>query len=65
MLYRKLGSSDLNCSVVALGTWSMGGDFWGKSDDDASIDTIRASLDAGINTIDTAPVYGNGPLKKL
>ena len=26
MLYRKLGSSDLNCSVVALGTW-RGGDF--------------------------------------
>ena len=65
MLYRKLGSSDLNCSVVALGTWSMGGDFWGKSDDDASIDTIRASLDAGINTIDTAPVYGNGHSEEI
>jgi aryl-alcohol dehydrogenase-like predicted oxidoreductase len=64
MLYRKLGSSDLNCSVVALGTWSMGGDFWGKSDDDASIDTIRASLDAG-NTIDTAPVYGNGHSEEI
>ena len=65
MLYRKLGSSDLNCSVVALGTWSMVGDFWGKSDDDASIDTIRASLDAGINTIDTAPVYGNGHSEEI
>jgi aryl-alcohol dehydrogenase-like predicted oxidoreductase len=43
----------------------MGGDFWGKSDDDASIDTIRASLDAGINTIDTAPVYGNGHSEEI
>ncbi|MGI5851479.1 MAG: aldo/keto reductase [Clostridiales bacterium] len=65
MLFRKLGSSDLNCSVVALGTWSMGGDFWGKSDDDASIETIRTGLDAGINTIDTAPVYGNGHSEEI
>lgn len=60
MEYRKLGSSDLNCSVVALGTWSTGGDFWGPVDDNMSIDAIRAGLDAGINVIDTAPIYGRG-----
>jgi aryl-alcohol dehydrogenase-like predicted oxidoreductase len=43
----------------------MGGDFWGKSDDDASIETIRTGLDAGINTIDTAPVYGNGHSEEI
>lgn len=65
MLFRKLGPSELNCSVVALGTWGMGGDFWGKVDDKASIDTILAGLDAGINTIDTAPVYGDGHSEEI
>lgn len=38
----------------------MAGSFWGKVDDDQSIATIRAGLEAGINLIDTAPVYGDG-----
>jgi aryl-alcohol dehydrogenase-like predicted oxidoreductase len=59
MIYRKLGNSDLNCSVVALGTWGMGG-TWGGADDEQSIAAIHAGLDAGINLIDTAPPYGDG-----
>ena len=60
MYFRKLGKSDLNMSVITLGTWGMGGDFWGKVDDAQSIATIQAALDAGITTIDTAPCYGSG-----
>ena len=60
MKFRKLGQSDLNCSVIGLGTWGMAGSFWGKVDDDQRIATIRAGLEAGINLIDTAPVYGDG-----
>ena len=56
MIYRKLGNSDLNCSVIGLGTWAMGGDSYGKVDDDVSVKTILAAVDAGINLIDTAPV---------
>jgi len=59
MIYRKLGNSDLNCSVVALGTWGMGG-TWGGADDEQSIAAIHAGLKAGINLIDTAPPYGDG-----
>ncbi len=33
---------------------------WGPQDDSASIAAIRAALDAGINWIDTAAVYGLG-----
>ena len=63
MIYRKLGESDLNCSVVGLGTWGMGGDSWtgsGKVDDDLSVATLRAGIEAGINLIDTAQPYGYG-----
>ena len=59
MKFRKLGQSDLNLSVITLGTWGMGGDFWGKADDAQSIATIQAALDAGITSIDTAPAELN------
>ncbi len=60
MRHKKLGNSDLELSVVGLGTWVLGGDHWGKTDDEQSIATTRSSIDAGINLIDTAPAYGNG-----
>lgn len=34
--------------------------MWGGADDTASIATVRAALERGINFIDTAPVYGFG-----
>lgn len=55
-----LGRSSISVSPVILGAWAMGGWFWGGSDDDASVETIRAAVDAGITSIDTAPVYGFG-----
>ena len=57
MQYRRFGNSDLVVSEVGLGTWTLVSDWWGKSDDPQQM--IRAALDAGINFIDTAPVYGN------
>ncbi|MDX9792397.1 MAG: aldo/keto reductase [Kiritimatiellia bacterium] len=66
MNYRQVGHSDLNASVVALGTWSVGGGpWWGDSDDAESIRAIHASLDAGVNLIDTAPVYGFGHSEEI
>src|SRR5215813_7812167 len=47
-------------SRVGLGTWAMGGTQWGGADDEASVRTIHAALDLGINLIDTAPAYGFG-----
>lgn len=52
-------------SRVGLGTWSMGGIWWGGADDTSSLRTIRAALDCGINLIDTAPVYGLGLSEEL
>lgn len=47
-------------SRVALGTWAIGGWKWGGSNEAKAIATIQAAVDAGINFIDTAPVYGFG-----
>src|SRR5512138_2849276 len=62
MKTRPLGNSGLHASVVGLGAWVLGGGrVWGQeTDDQQSIRTIRAALDAGTNLIDTAPAYGWG-----
>ena len=61
----KLGSSGIACADVGLGTWAMGGWMWGGADDASALDAIRASLDAGVNLIDTAPAYGLGHAETL
>jgi aryl-alcohol dehydrogenase-like predicted oxidoreductase len=64
MQTRQLGNSDLNITPLGVGAWAMGGaDWafaWGAQEDDASIRAIHAALDAGMNWIDTANVYGLG-----
>ncbi len=64
MRTRTLGRSGLHFTTVGLGTWAMGGGgwkfAWGAQDDAASIRAIQAGLDAGINWIDTAAIYGHG-----
>lgn len=57
----KIGKSGIEASVLALGTWAIGGgSWWGDNDDRESAYTIRQAVELGINLIDTAPVYGFG-----
>lgn len=65
MEYRRLGESDLDLSVVGLGTWALGNDFFGEVDDKTSVSAIHAALDSGINLIDTAPAYGAGHAEEV
>ena len=47
--------------MIGFGAWEAGGDMWGKNEsEDAVIGAMRAGLDAGMNWIDTAEVYGKG-----
>jgi aryl-alcohol dehydrogenase-like predicted oxidoreductase len=54
----------LNITRVGFGSWAIGGDGWafgwGPQDDAASLATMRHALEAGVNWIDTAAVYGLG-----
>ncbi len=65
MEYSQLGDSDLQVSVVGLGTWAIGGDFFGETDDDKSIGAIQAAIESGVNLIDTAPAYGDGHAEEV
>lgn len=60
MKYRKLGKTGFSISEISLGTWQVGG-RWGEPFSHANADHIlNAAVDAGINFIDTADVYGDG-----
>lgn len=69
MITKKLGNSDLHITTLGLGAWAIGGGGWafgwGPQDDADSIACIREALDAGINWIDTAPVYGLGHSEEI
>lgn len=68
MRYQKLGNTDIDVSVIALGTWGLGGgSVW--TDRDSTVEDTRNLLDScreyGVNYIDTAPVYGTGASEEL
>jgi aryl-alcohol dehydrogenase-like predicted oxidoreductase len=64
MQTKQLGNSDLQITPIGIGAWAMGGAgwafAWSDQDDRASVGAIHAALDAGMNWIDTAAVYGLG-----
>ena len=66
MKYMKIGHSDVTASAITLGAWSIGGgNWWKNTEDDLSIQTIHRALELGINTIDTAPIYGCGHSEEI
>jgi aryl-alcohol dehydrogenase-like predicted oxidoreductase len=65
MEYRKLGTSDLNVSVITFGAWAAGGWMWGKTDRSDAVQAILASYDLGVTSIDTAPIYGQGESEEI
>lgn len=60
MEYRKLGNTELELSAITYGAFAIGGNMWGGNEKKDSIDSIHASIDNGVTTIDTAPFYGFG-----
>ena len=64
MNYRPLGRTGFDVSEVSFGAWAIGGS-WGHVDDATSLRTLHAAVDAGVNLIDTADVYGDGRSERL
>ena len=61
MRTERLGRNGPELSVVGFGAWEAGGDAWGANESEAGvIGAMHAGLDAGMNWIDTAEVYGQG-----
>ncbi len=63
MDHRPLGRTGVSVSQFCLGAMMFGS--WGNPDHDESIKIIHTALDAGINFIDTADVYGAGESEEI
>jgi aryl-alcohol dehydrogenase-like predicted oxidoreductase len=64
MQYRTLGRKGPTVSAIGLGCMGMS-EFYGAADDAESIRTLHHALDAGLNFLDTADMYGNGANERL
>lgn len=60
-----LGKSNVHITPIAFGAWAAGGWMWGGNDHNDSVQAIRRSIELGITTIDTAPIYGFGLSEKI
>ncbi|MEA2367485.1 MAG: hypothetical protein QOH38_203 [Thermoleophilaceae bacterium] len=58
MRQRQFGDHDLHASEIAFGTWALGSDWWGKTDDPDRL--IGRALELGITFFDTGDAYGQG-----
>ena len=62
MHYRRLGSSDLEVSEIALGSWLT---YGGGVERDQAASCVERAFELGINFIDTANVYAVGRAEEL
>lgn len=64
MQYKTLGRTGMSVSTISFGAWAIGS-AWGPVDDNESVAALHAAIDAGVNFIDTADVYGDGKSERL
>ncbi|MHA6532428.1 aldo/keto reductase [Paenibacillus sp. BAC0078] len=63
---RPLGHSSLSVSPLGLGCWQFSrgkgivGRYWSNLDESDILEIVRASLEGGMNWVDTAEIYGGG-----
>ncbi len=62
MQYRHLGRSGAMVSAIAYGNWFT---HAGQVDESTAVACVRAALDAGITTFDTADMYAAGEAESL
>ena len=65
MQTRRLGTSDVQITPILMGTWQAGKKMWVGIEDAETTKAIRAAFEAGITTIDTAEVYGDGHSEQI
>jgi aryl-alcohol dehydrogenase-like predicted oxidoreductase len=64
MKYRPLGRTGWKVSEVSFGAWAIGGS-WGSVSESDALAALNQAIDAGVNFIDTADVYGGGRSERL
>jgi aryl-alcohol dehydrogenase-like predicted oxidoreductase len=62
MEFRRLGRNGLTLSAVAYGNWITHG---AQVEDDTALDCVRAALEEGITTFDSADAYADGRAEEV
>jgi myo-inositol catabolism protein IolS len=62
---RTLGHTDIESSAIIMGMWQAGKQYWVGVDDSETTRAVRAALDAGVDTFDTAEQYGDGHSERI
>ncbi len=65
MNMRTIGRSGIHITPIIMGTWQAGKAMWAGIDDQQTVKAVRVAFEAGINTFDTATVYGNGHSERI
>ncbi len=65
MQTRSLGNTTLQITPILMGTWQAGKKMWVGIEDKETIKALKAGYEAGITTIDTAAVYGEGHSERI
>ena len=53
MRYKKFKNAEIEVSQLAVGTWAIGGQNYGKVDKNEAICAIRRMIEKGVNLIET------------
>ncbi len=64
MKYRQFGRTGFSVSEVGFGAWALGGD-WGEVGEEEAVRALQVAVDAGVNLVDTADVYGDGRSERI
>lgn len=65
MQTRELGTTGIQITPVIMGTWQAGRSGWVGIEDAETVKALRAAFEAGITTVDTAEVYGQGHSERI
>lgn len=57
---KALGATGIEVSALALGTWELGGLWWGPMDANDGVALLHRALELGVTTYDASDAYGNG-----
>jgi aryl-alcohol dehydrogenase-like predicted oxidoreductase len=60
----RIGHGSRSVSVIGLGTWQIGAD-WGDVNESSALALLETAVDAGVDFLDTADVYGDGRSETL
>lgn len=64
MKKRRLGKTGMEVTEISLGTWQVGGRWGAPFSHENAEKILHTAIDAGVNFIDTADVYGDGESEK-